>query len=204
MDGASYWRRFFRIILPWISPVVFFAIVYASIGALQVFESVVILTSRRSRRFHPLDVALHRRGGVRQLRDRLCRVGRRRHDPGDPRHHRPAASRLARLGALLACRRKAAQRWIDRAIIAVMAALGVVMLLPFAWLFSMSFRSVADAYKMPPSFLPPSLDFRNYRAVLNSSVPFRPDLYEQRRDRGHRDRSASSSLARWRPSPSRG
>jgi multiple sugar transport system permease protein len=45
MDGASYWRRFFRIILPWISPVVFFAIVYASLGALQVFESIVILTS---------------------------------------------------------------------------------------------------------------------------------------------------------------
>ena len=67
---------------------------------------------------------------------------------------------------------KAGQRWIDRAIIAVMAALGIVMLLPFAWLFSMSFRSVADAYKMPPSFLPPSLDFSNYRAVLNSSVPF--------------------------------
>jgi multiple sugar transport system permease protein len=44
MDGAPYWRRFFRIVLPWISPVVFFAIVYASIGALQVFESIVILT----------------------------------------------------------------------------------------------------------------------------------------------------------------
>jgi multiple sugar transport system permease protein len=44
MDGASYWRRFFRIVLPWISPVVFFAIVYASIGALQVFESIIILT----------------------------------------------------------------------------------------------------------------------------------------------------------------
>jgi multiple sugar transport system permease protein len=44
MDGASYWRRFFRIVLPWISPVVFFAIVYSSIGALQVFESIVILT----------------------------------------------------------------------------------------------------------------------------------------------------------------
>jgi multiple sugar transport system permease protein len=44
MDGASYWRRFFRIVLPWISPVVFFAIVYASIGALQVFESISILT----------------------------------------------------------------------------------------------------------------------------------------------------------------
>src|SRR5882757_5176756 len=44
MDGAAYWRRFFRIVLPWISPVVFFAIVYASIGALQVYESIVILT----------------------------------------------------------------------------------------------------------------------------------------------------------------
>jgi multiple sugar transport system permease protein len=67
---------------------------------------------------------------------------------------------------------KAGQRWVDRAIIAVMAGLGIVMLLPFAWLFSMSFRSVADAYKMPPSFMPPSLDFENYRAVLASSVPF--------------------------------
>ena len=44
MDEPSYWRRFFRIVLPWISPVVFFAIVYASIGALQVYESIVILT----------------------------------------------------------------------------------------------------------------------------------------------------------------
>jgi multiple sugar transport system permease protein len=69
-------------------------------------------------------------------------------------------------------RANASQRWIDRAIIIVMGALGVFMLLPFAWLFSMSFRTVADAYKMPPSFVPPSLDFSNYRAVLNSSVPF--------------------------------
>ena len=67
---------------------------------------------------------------------------------------------------------KAAAKWIDRAIIAVMAVLGFFMLLPFAWLFSMSFRSVADAYKMPPSFFPPSLDFNNYLAVLHSSVPF--------------------------------
>jgi len=67
---------------------------------------------------------------------------------------------------------KAAKRWIDRTIIFVMAALGVVMLLPFAWLFSMSFRPPAEAYKMPPSFLPPTLDLKNYRAVLDSSVPF--------------------------------
>jgi len=67
---------------------------------------------------------------------------------------------------------RAAHRWIDRGIFVVMGVLGIAMLLPFAWLFSMSFRSVADAYKMPPSFLPPSFDLQNYRAVLTSSVPF--------------------------------
>lgn len=44
MVGAPAWRRFFQITLPHISPVVLFAIVYATIGALQVFESIVILT----------------------------------------------------------------------------------------------------------------------------------------------------------------
>lgn len=44
MDGTPAWRQFFRITLPYISPVAFFCIVYASIGALQVFESIVILT----------------------------------------------------------------------------------------------------------------------------------------------------------------
>ncbi len=64
------------------------------------------------------------------------------------------------------------QRWVDRAILTVMAVLGFFMLMPFAWLFSMSFRLPSEAYKMPPSFLPPNLDLANYRAVLNSSVPF--------------------------------
>ena len=42
---------------------------------------------------------------------------------------------------------KQAARWVDWAIIAVMAVLGIFMLLPFAWLISMSFRPVADACK---------------------------------------------------------
>jgi multiple sugar transport system permease protein len=67
---------------------------------------------------------------------------------------------------------KAAKRWADRLIIAMMAILAVFMVLPFAWLFSMSFRAPGEAYKMPPSFLPPSLNFKNYAAVLQSSVPF--------------------------------
>ena len=64
------------------------------------------------------------------------------------------------------------KRWLDWAIIATMGLLAIAMLLPFLWLFSMSFRPAADAYKLPPSFFPPSLDFANYRAVLASRVPF--------------------------------
>ena len=79
MDGAGYWRRFFRVVLPFISPVVFFAIVYASIGALQVYEfdrhSHAGWTGRR----HAVDVDLYRRGSVRQLPDRLRGFGRRRY-----------------------------------------------------------------------------------------------------------------------------
>jgi len=68
---------------------------------------------------------------------------------------------------------QSAARWVDRAIIAVMAVIGVLMVIPFFWLFSMSFRSVADAYKMPPSFIPPNLDFKNYIWVLtNRNIPF--------------------------------
>jgi multiple sugar transport system permease protein len=65
-----------------------------------------------------------------------------------------------------------AARWVDWAIIIVMAVLGIFMLLPFAWLISMSFRPVVDSYKMPPSFFPTTFDFTNYAAVLKANVPF--------------------------------
>jgi multiple sugar transport system permease protein len=67
---------------------------------------------------------------------------------------------------------RSAKRWIDATIIAVIAVLALGMLLPFLWLFSMSFKPVAEAYKLPPSFLPTSFELDNYFAVLASRVPF--------------------------------
>ena len=64
------------------------------------------------------------------------------------------------------------KRTLDALIIAVMIVLAVGMLLPFLWLFSTSFRMPAEAYKLPPSFLPPNLDLANYMAVFASRVPF--------------------------------
>ena len=67
---------------------------------------------------------------------------------------------------------RASRRWLDWAIIAVMIVLAIGMLMPFLWLISMSFRRVADAYKMPPSFFPTRFDLANYAKVLASRVPF--------------------------------
>ncbi|HEV2514433.1 MAG TPA: carbohydrate ABC transporter permease [Devosia sp.] len=67
---------------------------------------------------------------------------------------------------------QAAKRWLDYTIIAVIAVLAIGMLLPFLWLFSVSFKPVSEAYKLPPTFWPTSLDLSNYAAVLASRVPF--------------------------------
>lgn len=55
-------------------------------------------------------------------------------------------------------------------IVAISGAL--VMILPFIWMFSTSFRLPVDAYRMPPSFFPESLRPDNYITVINSSIPF--------------------------------
>ena len=116
---------------------------------------------------------------------------RGRHDGRHSRDHDVCSSWRPRLGASLRCRRRLRNAGSTGRSSRSWRVIGFFMLLPFAWLFSMSFRTVKDAYQMPPSFFPPRLDFDNYRAVLNSSVPFLADLRQQRRGRGHRhDRPA--------------
>ncbi|SDR48446.1 carbohydrate ABC transporter permease [Pseudovibrio sp. Tun.PSC04-5.I4] len=67
---------------------------------------------------------------------------------------------------------KQTKKLIDRAILLVTFLLALTMLVPFAWLFSMSFRPAAEAYQMPPSFLPGTLNPENYFKVFESTVPF--------------------------------
>ncbi|HHY49763.1 MAG TPA: carbohydrate ABC transporter permease [Alphaproteobacteria bacterium] len=69
-------------------------------------------------------------------------------------------------------RSRTSRRVLDALIVAVLAVLAVGMVLPFLWLFSTSFRPPAEAYRLPPSFLPPNLDFSNYAKVFASRVPF--------------------------------
>ena len=48
IDGANSWRRFWSVTLPLISPTVFFLVVTSLIGALQLFDPVVAMTSSSS------------------------------------------------------------------------------------------------------------------------------------------------------------
>lgn len=45
LDGASEWQIFWRITLPLLSPTIFFILVIFMIGALQVFDTIIVLTS---------------------------------------------------------------------------------------------------------------------------------------------------------------
>jgi len=45
IDGANAWRRFWRVTVPLISPVVFFNLVMGIIGSFQVFTASFIMTS---------------------------------------------------------------------------------------------------------------------------------------------------------------
>lgn len=45
IDGANAWQRFFKITLPLLRPSIFFVTVMGSIGCLQVFDQIYIMTS---------------------------------------------------------------------------------------------------------------------------------------------------------------
>jgi multiple sugar transport system permease protein len=45
VDGAGPWQRFWHVILPVMSPTVFFATVITFIGAFQIFEPMLIMTA---------------------------------------------------------------------------------------------------------------------------------------------------------------
>ncbi|MBV7330861.1 sugar ABC transporter permease [Chloroflexi bacterium TSY] len=47
IDGANVWRRFFRVTIPIISPIIFFNMIIGIIGSFQVFTSAFIMTDGR-------------------------------------------------------------------------------------------------------------------------------------------------------------
>lgn len=56
---------------------------------------------------------------------------------------------------------------------AVMIAIGVLMVLPFVWMLSTSFKIELDVFNFPVQWIPPHWDFGNYVTIwLHQSPPF--------------------------------
>lgn len=54
----------------------------------------------------------------------------------------------------------------------VLLGLGAVLFIaPFLWMFTTSMRPAANAYDLPPQWLPTNLNLDNYRAAFESPVP---------------------------------
>lgn len=62
--------------------------------------------------------------------------------------------------------------WRNLPVMILLLLGGFIMLLPFLWMLSASFRPIGESYRLPPSILPDRLDFGAYREALYSGVPF--------------------------------
>ena len=54
----------------------------------------------------------------------------------------------------------------------IMAFISIIMLLPFAWMLSASFKPDNQIFNFPIEWIPREITFANYDRVWNSDVPF--------------------------------
>ncbi|MEK3723090.1 carbohydrate ABC transporter permease [Paenibacillus sp. FSL H8-0034] len=65
------------------------------------------------------------------------------------------------------------QNMINKSILTfIMLALSIIMVLPFLWMLSTSFKLEADVFNFPIQWVPPSFTLDNYRDVWLGKVPF--------------------------------
>jgi multiple sugar transport system permease protein len=62
--------------------------------------------------------------------------------------------------------------WRNLPVMIVLFIGALFMLMPFLWMFATSMRPAGEAYRLPPSFLPETINLDSYREVMNSSIPF--------------------------------
>jgi multiple sugar transport system permease protein len=62
--------------------------------------------------------------------------------------------------------------WRNLPVMVVLCGGGIVMILPFLWMLSASLRPAGEAYHLPPSLLPDTLDVTSYAQVFASGLPF--------------------------------
>ena len=198
MDGAGPWRRFWRITLPWLRPMMLLVLILTTINAIMAFDLFwtitqggpgtatavlswvgyvdafqyfqfgqgaavlyiltivcmllavayfVLLLSPRGGRAHD--------GPVRSLAETLLVRTPAPVLRGTPRPRPPVRRSLPQR-----------ERVGQIALLAAAAAILIWSVAPFVWLVIMSVSPSTDLIRTPPSLIPHTLTFANYRAVL--------------------------------------
>ena len=183
IDGAGRWASFRYITVPSLTPVLFFVVVWGLINAFQIFDSPFILTTGGPGDASRTVVMYIYESGFRFFRDglrldgRLVPLSHRRPAhltpvPAEPdlgvlpiSHGRPPRSPASfRLPASTApCSIGPSSRCCSLAV--------AVMLVPFVWMFSTSWRLAKDSFSLPPQWLPTMWRIENYQEVLDRAFP---------------------------------
>ncbi len=66
---------------------------------------------------------------------------------------------------------KQSTKLVDGFIVVLLLLGGLIMLIPFLWMFSTSWRFAKDSFSLPPQWLPTAWRIENYQAVTKS-IPF--------------------------------
>jgi multiple sugar transport system permease protein len=67
--------------------------------------------------------------------------------------------------------RRTSVTWLDGSLVLGLLLGGALMMLPFAWMFSTSWRLARDSFSLPPQWLPTAWRVENYQEVLDN-IPF--------------------------------
>lgn len=65
----------------------------------------------------------------------------------------------------------ASKKWSVAGVYAALTAVSLIMLVPFLWMLSTSFKRPQDIFTYPPQLIPPVFQFQNYVDVF-TLIPF--------------------------------
>ena len=183
VDGAGRWARFRSITLPLLTPSIFFTGILSLIGAMQVFDQVYVLArpGKPTEATITLVYFIYEEGFsfFRMGRARAPRRGSCSHR-GGPDHPSTSgssgagcttserASRARSHGAGRGAARLVAASALGRrlrtlGLYAVLIAGGLVMMVPFIWMFATSLKTRAEVFGAPDAGVPERAALRELR-----------------------------------------
>jgi ABC-type sugar transport system permease subunit len=184
VDGGGRWARFRWVILPLLTPAIFFTGVLSLIDAFQVFDQVFVLVKPRptdatitivyfiyENGFKFFKMGLASAAVVGTVPDH-CLVHGDLLLVAEPLGPLPVSARTATADEAIRTQTAHRARTVRRAlVIGLLIAGGVLMMVPFLWMITTSLKARAEVFADPPNLLPLVPQWQNFPDMW-SSLPF--------------------------------